>query len=68
MPFVISKIDQKCKIPYRLEVINVLSFSKIITKKTFVAQSSNATKYQQMVLSHRALHDENSKITPKWLD
>ncbi len=43
MPFVITKIDQIFKIPYHLEVINVLSFLKIITnkKRHFVAQSSN---------------------------
>ena len=41
MPFVITKIDQIFKIPYRLEVINDLSFSKIITKKG--------------ILSHRGL-------------
>jgi hypothetical protein len=63
-PFVITKIDQIFKIPHRLEVINDLSFSKIITKKGhFVAQRSNLFQMSTNLFCRTEFY--MTKITPK---
>jgi hypothetical protein len=58
---VTQKSTQISKIPHRLEVAIVLSFSKFL-KGILSHRALISLKCQQIVLSHRVLHDENSKI------
>jgi hypothetical protein len=62
MPFVTQIFTQNLARTLRLEVIGNLSFRKSQQNFTFVAQSSNLSKVNKLLMSHRALHDENSKI------
>ena len=63
MPFVTQIFTQNLARTLRLEVIGILSFRKSQQNLnfTFVAQSSNLSKVNKLLMSHRALHDENQK-------
>ena len=55
MPFVTQIFTQNLARTLRLEVIGNLSFRKSQQNFTFVAQSSNLSKVNKLLMSHRVL-------------